>query len=60
MIQKRHRACAGDKTGVYRLVYEYHKENCTFFVRGDVFRNIERDYLRIPSLFHAYRKGMAN
>lgn len=32
---------------------EYHEEDCTFFVRGDVFREFEQEHLRIPSLSHA-------
>lgn len=31
----------------------YHQEDCTFFVRGTVFREFEERRLRIPSLAHA-------
>lgn len=32
---------------------EYHEEDCTFFVKGEVFREFEEKKLRIPSLAHA-------
>lgn len=32
---------------------EYHEEDCTFFVKGEVFREFGEKKLRIPSLAHA-------
>lgn len=32
---------------------EYHEEDCTFFVKGTVFREFEERKLRIPTLSHA-------
>nr|MBQ8245119.1 GNAT family N-acetyltransferase [Oscillospiraceae bacterium] len=32
---------------------DYHEEDCTFFVKGEVFRDFEERKLRIPTLSHA-------
>lgn len=34
-------------------IQDYHKEDCTFFVKGGCFENFEARKLRIPSLSHA-------
>ncbi len=40
-----------DGTGF--LCEEYHQEDCTFFVKGEAFRNFDERKCRIPSLAHA-------
>lgn len=41
----------GDDTDFEKT--EYHEDDCTFFVKGDVFKAFEEKNLRIPSLSHA-------
>jgi len=32
---------------------EYHEDDCTFFTRGEIFREFAEKKLRIPTLAHA-------